>query len=82
MLGAISPSQSGDVDAVAREIVGTLLDVSRHANVALDRGVLGLNAFRDVHGRPKPGPRRVTHSLTRGLFHGVAVESSAIPEVM
>jgi hypothetical protein len=79
---ANSPSQSGDVDAVARAVVGALLDVTRHAHVALDRSVLGLNAFRDVHRRPKPGPCRVTHSLTRGLFHGVAVESSAIPEVM
>jgi hypothetical protein len=82
VLGAISPSQSGDVDAVAHEIVGALLDVSRHANVALDRSVLGLNAFPGVHRRPKPGRCRVTHSLTRGLFPGVAVESSAIPEVM
>src|ERR1700733_9069427 len=33
---ANSPSQSGDVDAVARAVVGALLDVTRHAHVALD----------------------------------------------
>jgi hypothetical protein len=71
---AIFPSQRSDVDAVAHEIVGALLDVSGHANVALDRGFLGLKAFRNVHRRPKLGPCGVTDSLTTGLFHGVAVE--------
>jgi hypothetical protein len=36
---ANSPSQSGDVDAVARAVVGALLDVTRHAHVALDRSL-------------------------------------------
>jgi hypothetical protein len=79
---AISPSQRGDVDVDAHQIARAFLDVSRRANVALDRGVLGAKASAASARRPKLGPCGVTHSVTLGLFHGGAVESSAVPEVM
>jgi hypothetical protein len=57
---AVPPGQRGDVDVVAPGIVVALVEVGRPTNVALDRGVSDLKAFRDVHRRPKLGPCGVT----------------------
>jgi hypothetical protein len=76
---AISPSQRGDVDALAHEIVGALIDVrTLHSTVAFWVSRRSATSNR----RPKLGPCGVTHSLTADLFHGAVVESSAVPEVM
>jgi hypothetical protein len=52
---AISPSQRGDIDVDAHQIARAFLDVSRRANVALDRARQG---FRGVRQATKAGPVR------------------------
>ena len=69
-------------DAVAHEIVGAL---STSAGTRTLRSTVAFWVSRrsaTSKRRPKLGPCGVTDSLTAGLFHGVAVESSAIPEVV
>src|SRR3984957_10466180 len=70
------------VDAVAHEIIGAL---STSAGTRTLRSTVAFWVSRrsaTSKRRPKLGPCGVTDSLTAGLFHGVAVESSAIPEVV
>src|ERR1700722_14179106 len=67
------------VDAVAHEIIGAL---STSAGTRTLRSTVAFWRSATSNWRPKLGLCGVTDSLTAGLFHGVAVESSAIPEVI